>query len=185
MVMSGLLSWMMMMFAAKTCAINTTPLWHNAHKRLNYLVVNSCQQSQVVVELLSRANWQQFLDGICDLTVTGWMGDSWSHRCGYTGSPKNDLGATDPRSPVSVDPWDIWGYWLFKVGCPITLHEKAVFTLTHVLGKTFLVIWVSFVSPYVCMCNMLNRFQLDECAYNWISFSTKWSAHLGNAAMMT
>ena len=54
----------MMMFAAKTCAINTTPLWHNAHKRLNYLVVNSCQQSQVVVELLSRANWQQFLDGI-------------------------------------------------------------------------------------------------------------------------
>ena len=46
----------MMMFAAKTCAINTTPLWYNAHKRLNYLVVNICQQSQVVVELLSRAN---------------------------------------------------------------------------------------------------------------------------------
>ena len=36
--------------------INTTLLWHNAYKRLNYLVVNSCQQSQVVVELLSGAN---------------------------------------------------------------------------------------------------------------------------------
>ena len=36
--------------------INTTYIWQNAHKRLNYLVVNSCQQSQVVVELLSRAN---------------------------------------------------------------------------------------------------------------------------------
>ena len=34
--------------------INTTHLWHNAPKRLNYLVVNNCQQSQVVVELLSR-----------------------------------------------------------------------------------------------------------------------------------
>ena len=33
------------------------------------------------------------------------MGDSWSPRCAYTGSPNHDLGATDPWSPVSVDPW--------------------------------------------------------------------------------
>ena len=32
------------------------------------------------------------------------MGASWSHRCAYTGSPNHDLGARDPRSPVSVDP---------------------------------------------------------------------------------
>ena len=39
-----------------------------------------------------------------DPTVTGWMGDSWSPGCAYTGSPNLDLGANDPRSPVSVDP---------------------------------------------------------------------------------
>ena len=39
-----------------------------------------------------------------DLTVTGSMGDSWSPGCAYTGSPNLDLGANDPRSPVSVDP---------------------------------------------------------------------------------
>ena len=33
------------------------------------------------------------------------MGDSWSPGCAYTGSPNLDLGANDPRSPVSVDPW--------------------------------------------------------------------------------
>ena len=32
------------------------------------------------------------------------MGASWSPRCAYTGSPNHDLGARDPRSPVSVDP---------------------------------------------------------------------------------
>ena len=35
------------------------------------------------------------------------MGDSWSPGCAYTGSPNHDLGARDPRSPVSVDPWGI------------------------------------------------------------------------------
>ena len=33
------------------------------------------------------------------------MGDSWSPGCAYTGSPNLDLGANDPLSPVSVDPW--------------------------------------------------------------------------------
>ena len=46
-----------------------------------------------------------------DLTVTGWVGDSWSPWCGYNGSPNHDLGATEPRSPVSVDPWTLTMWW--------------------------------------------------------------------------
>ena len=33
------------------------------------------------------------------------MGDTGSGRCGYTGSPNHNLGATDPQAPVNVEPW--------------------------------------------------------------------------------
>ena len=32
------------------------------------------------------------------------MGDTGSPRCGYTGSPNHNLGATDPRALVSIEP---------------------------------------------------------------------------------
>ena len=32
------------------------------------------------------------------------MGDTRSPRCGYTGSPNHNLGATDPGAPVSFEP---------------------------------------------------------------------------------
>ena len=68
----------------------------------------SCQQSQVVVELLSRADITAVPR--CHLVTLQLQlsdrlnGDSWSPRCAYTWSPNHDLGAMDPRSPVSVDP---------------------------------------------------------------------------------
>ena len=54
------------------------------------------------------------------------MGDSWSPRCAYTGSPNHDLGAMDPWSPVSVDPW----LSINNSQCSSPIHTQCILSCT-------------------------------------------------------
>ena len=69
------------------------------------------------------------------------MGDSWSPRCAYTGSPNHDLGATGPRSPVSVDPCIDVTRGCGKKQLLRSIHElivwenKSTFEDMHSMGK--------------------------------------------------